>query len=159
MEQSKLSKFIASSYLLLQIPAIVLSLWSFFFYKGGKASLFNNNFNNNANKDLNNVDSIIGAGVCVLGRFVGVFIVLYILVSSFLLFKDDLAGKNNYEHVLFAIMITNSVLVSLLFIFVAIFNKPLLIRTLPFITLQIGIILMLYTNYLLVKDEKKLNKT
>ena len=79
MKQSTLAKFIASSYLLLQIPAIVLSLWSFFLYKGGKTSLFNNNFNNNINKDLNNIDSIIGAGVCVLGRFVGVLIVFYIL--------------------------------------------------------------------------------
>lgn len=85
MEQSKLAQLIAISYLFLQIPAIVLSLWSFFFYKGGKASLFNNNFNNSANKDLNNIDSVIGAGVCVLGRFVGVLIVLYILTSSFLI--------------------------------------------------------------------------
>ena len=154
MEQSKLAQLIAISYLFLQIPAIVLSLWSFFFYKGGKASLFNNNFNNNTNKDLNNIDSIIGAGVCVLGRFVGVLIVLYILTSSLLLFKDDLSGENNYEHTIFAIMITNSVLVGLLFISVAFFNKPLFIRTLPFIILQIGIILMLYTNYLLVKNEK-----
>jgi len=154
MEQSKLAQLIAISYLFLQIPAIVLSLWSFFFYKGGKASLFNNNFNNNTNKDLNNIDSVIGAGVCVLGRFVGVLIVLYILTSSFLLFKHDLSGENNYEHTIFAIMVTNSVLTGLLFISVAFFNKPLFIRTLPFIILQVGIILMLYTNYLLVKDEK-----
>ena len=156
MNQDKLALLIATSYLLLQIPAIVLSLWSFFFYKGGSTSLFNNNFNNNTNKDLNNIDSIIGAGVCVLGRFAGVLIVLYILTSSFLLFKHDLSGEDNYEHAIFAIMITNSVLIGLLFVFVAFFNKPLFIRTLPFIILQVGIILMLYTNYLLVKDEKLL---
>ena len=44
MNQDKLALLIATSYLLLQIPAIVLSLWSFFFYKGGSTSLFNNNF-------------------------------------------------------------------------------------------------------------------
>lgn len=155
MEQSKLAQLISASYFLLQIPAIVLSLWSFFFYKGRSASLFNNNFNNNINKSLNDIDSIIGAGVCVLGKFIGVLIVIYILISSFLLFKHDLSGKDNYQHVIFSIMITNCVLLGLLFISVAFFNKPLFVRTLPFIILQVGIILVLYTNYLLVIDEKE----
>ena len=119
----------ATTYFFLQIPSLVLSGWSFKLHKslidpdtGGDGLIGHAE------------GGILGAGVCQLGKIGAWIIIVWVLLSTILLYN-----KVN----LIIVIILHSILLSVLTLLTIVLNPPLFFRTLPFITLQIGIILFL----------------
>tara|TARA_B100000686_G_scaffold322779_1_gene376909 strand:+ start:1149 stop:1646 length:498 start_codon:yes stop_codon:yes gene_type:complete len=126
---SKSDALEASTYLFLQIPSLVLSGWSFKLHnslieadEGGEGLIGHSE------------GGILGAGVCKLGKIGAWIIIGWVLLSTILLY-----AKVN----LIIVIVLHSILLSILVFLTLILNTPLFIRTLPFICLQIGIILFL----------------
>lgn len=127
------------AYLFLQVPSLALSSWSFKLHKNAFTPT-------NAGLTTHQSGGILGAGVCALGKLGAWFIIFWILLSSMILLVKRSSGG------ILGVLITHSILVSILFIATLVMNPQLFIRTLPFILLQLGIILFLIDDY---KNSKK----
>ena len=130
------------SYLFLQIPSLALSSWSFKLHKNvftpTQAGLL-----------THKEGGILGAGVCALGKFGAWIIIIWIILSSIIL----LYNRNSVG--ILTVLIIHSLLVFILIVFTLFMNPQLFIRTLPFILLQVGIILFLVDDY--INSKKKVN--
>ena len=142
-------------YLFLQIPALSLAVWSFklnkdFFNatpaKGGSGGTYGSGITSHEK------GGILGAGVCMLGKFAGWLIILQTILSTAILLGVNRNDKSEYKKTVFGVVITNSVLLVMLIIPATIMNPQLSIRTIPFYFLQLGIILYLFSIYFLIKD-------
>ena len=128
------------AYLFLQIPSLALSGWSFKLHK---------NFFTPTQAGLITHQSggILGAGVCALGKIGAWIIIIWIILSSIILLSNRNSGG------ILGVLITHSILLFILIILTLYMNPQLFIRTLPFILLQLGIILFLVDDY---NNSKKL---
>lgn len=128
-------------YILLQFPSLALSGWSFKLHKNlftpTKAGLI-----------THQSGGIFGAGVCALGKIGAWIIIIWIILSSFVLLLYRNTGS------ILGVLITESVLLAILIIATLSMNPQLFIRTLPFFILQIGIILFLIDEYNNLKKVK-----
>ncbi len=98
---------------------------------------------------------ILGAGVCMLGKFAGWLIIIQTLLSTGILFGVNRNDKSDYKKTVLGVVITNCILLFMLIIPATSLNPQLSIRTIPFYFLQLGVILYLFSIYFLIKDIKK----
>ena len=123
------------AYVFLQIPSLALSSWSFKLHKNvftpTQAGLL-----------THKEGGILGAGVCALGKFGAWIIIIWTILSSIILLNNRNSGS------ILAVLITHSILLSILIIATMVMNPQLFVRTLPFILLQIGVILFLIDDYI-----------
>jgi len=129
------------AYLFLQIPSVALSSWSFKLHK----NIFTPT---NAEFITHQSGGILGAGVCALGKIGAWVIIFWVLISSIILLNKRNSGG------ILGVLITHSILVFILIFATLFMNPQLFIRTLPFIMLQVGIILFLIDDY---NNSKKIN--
>ena len=135
-----MSSLVPWAYVLLQVPSLALSGWSFKLHK--------NAFTPTDAGLLTHKDGgILGAGVCALGKFGAWFIIFWVLLSFIILAADHKSGS------ILGILITHSILVTVLIFATLFMNPQLFIRTIPFIILQIGVILFLTDEY--INSKKK----
>ena len=122
------------TYLFLQMPSLALSGWSF--------KLHENLFRpTKAGLTTHQSGGILGAGVCALGKLGAWIIIIWITLSSIILLSNRNSGA------ILGVLITHSILVSILIIATLLMNPQLFVRTLPFIMLQLGIIMFLIDDY------------
>ena len=123
------------AYVFLQIPSLALSSWSFKLHKNvftpTQAGLL-----------THKEGGILGAGVCALGKLGAWIIIIWTILSSIILLNNRNSGS------ILAVLITHSILLSILIIATMVMNPQLFVRTLPFILLQIGVILFLIDDYI-----------
>lgn len=166
----KLSEIYSSTtvgiiYLFLQIPALSLALWSFklnkdFFNSTPADSITKDGSVKTTGKGITKHEKggILGAGVCMLGKFAGWLIIFQTLLSTGILFGVNRNDKSDYKKTVLGVVITNSVLLFMLIIPATSLNPQLSIRTIPFYFLQLGVILYLFSIYFLIKDIEKMEK-
>jgi hypothetical protein len=128
------------AYLLVQIPSLALSGWSFKLHK----NVFSPT---DAGLTTHEEGGILGAGVCALGKIGAWVIIIWIILSSIILLS------NRTSEGILGVLITHSILVFILIVLTLVMNPQLFVRTLPFILLQIGIILFLADDY--INSKKK----
>lgn len=148
---------LTSSYLFSQVPSAAIAYWAFKLHK----NKFSPTNPSEGYDNLSKIDQyishdptggIFGAGVCKLGKIgawailITLFITFWILVSGESTYnkiletrKYDLASKKLKGHVL-SVIILNSIVFGLVFILSVIMNPQLFVRTIPFYSLQVGIL-------------------
>jgi len=128
-------------YLLLQLIAIILIGWSFKLHKNiWNPTVLSNKIVNNGHNSLDHSNgNIFNAGVCQFGKISVWLIIIYIIITCFILLikytKKTILG----------IAISNLIMLSLLIIVSSFLNPQLSIRTIPFYLLEILIIIILFT--------------
>lgn len=130
--------------ILLQLPAVLWSLWSFKMHKdlfsGTKGKQIETHFS--GNKFLEHTGSgLLTTGVCPLGKVGAWFILIWSIILIYLLYyyynKYTSLKDINRVNKIFCTM--NSFFIGIIFILTLIMNRPLFIRTLPFFYTQIAI--------------------
>ena len=154
---------VGTTYLFLQSPALALAVWSFKlnkdFFSATEAKGGTGEYYGEGNKLIQHQKGgILGAGVCLLGKFAGWVIIFQLLLSTILLYTVN-TKKPQYKDTLFGVAIANGILLGCLMIPATIMNPPLSIRTIPFYVLQIGIIIYLTSVYFLLKKIEKIQST
>lgn len=148
-------------YLFLQIPALSLAVWSFklnkdFFNatpaKDGSGSTYGSGITRHEK------GGILGAGVCMLGKFAGWLIIFQTILSTGILLGVNRNDKSDYKKTVLGVVITNTILLIALIIPSTIMNPQLSFRTIPFYFLQLGVILYLFSIYFLIKDIENMEK-
>ena len=131
----------AGVYTLLQIPAAALSFWSF---KLRNAIARSKSSERRPILLHDTEGGILGAGVCHLGTFGAIVMLIWIAVSVILLWvyaieSYSIAGVDAQRIVAFG----NIALFGIVFTLSLVMNFPLCVRTIPFYCIQTGIVLML----------------
>jgi len=144
-------KLVATTYLFLQSIAIGFSIWSF--------KLFNNNLDTEgmvvytSSSMLTHKEKtkssfrtwVLDSSVCKFGIIIGCLIIVYVGITSSILYTVNRYDIPEYRKVIQGIAWTSVALLCLMVLGTLGLNPPLFIRTLPFFFLQIGIILYLFT--------------
>jgi purine-cytosine permease-like protein len=160
IEEIYSAPMVGTTYLFLQAPALGLAIWSFKLNKDlFSATPSDDNSGEYYGKGITKHEKggILGAGVCSLGKFAGWLIIAQTLLSTGLLFSTSHKEIDNEKTVL-GTGIVNSILILTLIITASVMNPQLSIRTLPFYFIQIGVILYLFSIYLLIRRFKKYKK-
>ena len=152
---------IGTTYFFLQIPSLILAYFSFKLNKDwfkatpadnptGKVAFVGNKITSHQMSK-----SIMGGGVCLLGKWVAMLIYFKAIFSSILLFAVN-TKKPQYKNTILGVLISNTILLSGLIIGASIMNPPLSARNFPFYIIQIGIIIYLISIYTLLNKVEKL---
>jgi hypothetical protein len=134
---------------LLQLPALLWSLWSFKMHKNAFAATSSGGSHEAhfaGNKFLEHTGSgILTAGVCPLGKVGAWVIVLWslIMISLLIYFYNKYTKPTDIKRINTIFGILNSVIMGVIFLMSFIMNRALFIRTLPFFLTQIAISLIL----------------
>lgn len=153
---------LSAAYAFNQVPAAAVAYWSFKLHKDKFSATLSDteNMSYGSNEFLRHSNGgIFGAGVCQLGK-VGAWAILATLIITFMILvagekrykKENSAetSKHSKKHVL-AVIIINSIVFGIVFILSTLLNPHLLIRTLPFYSLQTAVLCNLGYVYSITK--------
>ena len=152
---------VGTTYLFLQIPALILAYFSFKLNKNwfeateaddptGEIAFLGNTVTSHQMSK-----SIMGGGVCLLGKWVAMLIYFKAILSSVLLYAVN-TKKPEYKNTILGVLISNSILLGGLIIGATLMNPPLSARNIPFYFLQIGVIIYLVSTYSLLNKVQTL---
>ena len=146
---------ISTAYLFTQVPAAAVAYWAFKLHENKfKPTYTSPDFPKKIQDFLYHdpKGGIFGAGVCQLGK-VGAWVILITLLITFILILSAESGYNHYngegrtteasnhlKNYVLSVIITNSIIFGIILILSTIMNPPLFVRTLPFYSLQLGIL-------------------
>ena len=126
---------VSASYILTQVPSAAIAAWSFKLHKDTFQSTDGKGF---AEHDASG--GIFGAGVCMLGKLGAWTIMATLIGTAVMLVVGEQKSPKEFKKYVLAVIIINAVIFGIIMILSTLMNPPLLIRTLPFYSLQAGIL-------------------
>lgn len=146
---------LSTAYLFTQVPSAAVAYWAFKLHQNKFKPTYNapdfpKTFNEFIHHDPKG--GIFGAGVCQLGK-VGAWVILITLFVTFILIILGESGYNKYneqgdtteaskhlKNYVLSVIITNSIIFGIVLILSTLMNPPLFVRSVPFYSLQLGIL-------------------